>query len=484
MTSSLDTPTRLDLLIGGTSVTTAAMSEVRDPGRSDDVVGIVAAATPEDSRRAVDAAHAAFAGWSRLSATERAAQVRAALSPVTAAVPTLAETLTRENGKILQESFIDLAVFDARCRAAADLADSFEPVVTLPAPPFHSRVHRLPAGVVTIIVPFNWPAAILGASLPHALVAGNTVVVKPPPTAPLVLTRVLTLMAAELPPGVLNVVTGDVVGVEPLLTDPRVRHVVFTGSTAGGRVVMASAAQSLAKLTLELGGNDPAILLDDVDLAPATVDDLLGATFMSTGQVCMAVKRVYVPRSRFDETVGAFGAALSRHVVGYGLAEGTTLGPLNNARQLRVVGDMLAEARAAGAEVREFGELAADAGAGHFVRPSLVVDPDPGLSVVGEEQFGPALPVLPYDDLDDLLTRLDAEWSGLCSSVWSPDLDRARVVADRMRTGTTWINQANAAACDDRAPFGGFRQSGVGRELGLDGLLEFSEAHVVTEPAP
>ncbi|MFG1709450.1 aldehyde dehydrogenase family protein [Nonomuraea sp. M3C6] len=473
------------LVISGETVTTAETIPVHDPSRPDTVVGRTAAATPEDCERAVAAAQRAFADWAARSAAERAELVLAAFEPLAGSAAARAEILTRENGKTLQESQIDLAVFEGRSRVAAALAADFETLTTLPAPPFATRIHRVPAGVVTVIVPFNWPLAILGASLPYALIAGNTAVVKPPPTAPLAMTQTLQVMAQVLPPGVLNVVTGANDAVQPLLTDPRVQHIVFTGSTAAGRAIMSLASQSLARVTLELGGNDPAILLDDVRLDESTVGALAGAAFMTTGQVCMAVKRVYVPRPRYSELVDAVGAALDGQRVGNGLDSRTTMGPLNTARQRDIIQEMLDQARAKGAEVREYGsaDQAAVAAGGHFLRPALVLDPAGDLRVVTEEQFGPALPILAYDDLDSLVDRLNTEWSGLCSSVWSPDLDRATAVAGRLRTGTTWINQANASACDDRAPFGGFRQSGVGREMGPEGLLEFTETHVVTAPA-
>ncbi|MFI7617570.1 aldehyde dehydrogenase family protein [Nonomuraea terrae] len=473
------------LVIDGETVATAERIPVHDPSRPDTVVGWAAAATPADCERAVEAAQRAFTGWAARSAAERAELVLAAFEPLAGSAAARAEILTRENGKCLQESHIDLAVFEVRSRVAATLAEGFPPLSTLAAPPFATQIHRVPVGVVTVIVPFNWPLAILGASLPYALIAGNTVVVKPPPTAPLAMVETLRVMAQQLPPGVLNVITGGNDAVQPLLTDPRVQHVVFTGSTAGGRAVMALASQSLARITLELGGNDPALLLDDVRLDEGMVGALAGAAFMTTGQVCMAVKRVYVPRSRYAELVEAMGAALDGHRVGDGLDSRSTMGPLNTARQRDVVQQMLEQARAKGAEIREYGSVDEDAvaGGGHFLRPALVLDPAEDLRVVTEEQFGPALPILPYDDLDALVERLNSEWSGLCSSVWSPDVDRATAVAARLRTGTTWINQANASACDDRAPFGGFRQSGVGREMGPDGLLEFTESHVVTAPA-
>jgi acyl-CoA reductase-like NAD-dependent aldehyde dehydrogenase len=473
-----------DLLIGGEPVATAGRLDVHDPASPDTRVGRAACAGPTEARRAVDAAQSAFPHWSGLTPRERADAVMAALPGIAGAAEQLAELLTRETGKVLAESLVDVAVFVSRCRNAARLAESVPPETVLPGPPFDTRVERLASGVVTVIVPFNWPLAITAAAMPYALIAGNSVIVKPPPTAPLATTRALELMATALPPGVLNVVTGTNEGVEPLLTDPRVRHVVFTGSTGGGRAVMRLAARPLARLTLELGGNDPAILLDDVELNEATVGGLVSGTYLTTGQVCMAIKRLYVPRTRYAEVVEALGAALERQRIGHGLDPRTTMGPVHTARQRKFVGDLLAEARARGAEVKEYGSGAEDTpDGGHFLRPSLVLDPAQDARVVTEEQFGPTLPVIPYDALDPLVERLNGEWSGLCSSVWSSDLERADGVARRLRTGTTWINQANAVACDDRAPFGGFRQSGMGREMGPEGLLDFTEPHVITRPA-
>jgi acyl-CoA reductase-like NAD-dependent aldehyde dehydrogenase len=281
---------------------------------------------------------------------------------------------------------------------------------------------------------------------------------------------------------VLNVVTGSNEAVAPLLTDPRVRKIVFTGSTAAGKHIMAAAAQNLAAVTLELGGNDPAIVLDDAVLDQEHIGRLVQGAFLTSGQVCMAVKRVYVHRSRYDELVDALSSALDTQRVGPGDDPASTMGPLNSAAQRDKVADMLAQAAGAGAEVRELGTLAPGAAAskGHYLRPALVLAPDTGLRIVTEEQFGPALPILPFDDVDSVLHQVNNDWSGLCSSVWSADAARAAGLAERLRTGTTWINHANAVACDDRAPFGGFRQSGIGREMGPDGLISFTEAHTIT----
>jgi acyl-CoA reductase-like NAD-dependent aldehyde dehydrogenase len=237
-------------------------------------------------------------------------------------------------------------------------------------------------------------------------------------------------------------------------------------------------------VTLELGGNDPALVLDDVSLDQKTLGTLARAIFLTTGQVCMAVKRVYVHRSRYDDLVSGLSEILAGQRVGPGLAEGTTMGPLNSARQRDFVRSLCDEARAAGHEVRELGSVADGAleAGGHFMRPSLVLDPSPDLGIVTQEQFGPAVPILPFDSEDSVIAQVNGEWAGLGSSVWSSDLERAGAVAARLRAGSTWINNASAMAIDDRAPFGGFRQSGMGREMGVEGVLEFTEPHTVTFP--
>ncbi|MEV6012816.1 aldehyde dehydrogenase family protein [Streptomyces sp. NPDC051976] len=479
------TPVHTGLHIDGKTVETDDRLPVHDPAAPHRIVGYAAAANREQARAAVAAADAAFPAWAAIPARRRAEIISDALTVFDdGAVAQTAALLTSENGKISFESQVELGVFVSRTRAALDLVDTLDQVKHLAGPPLTSRIHRLPMGVVTVIVPFNWPIAILGASLPYALLAGNTTVVKPPPTVPLAMVRMLELFAARLPAGVLNVVTGTNEAVAPVITDPRVRKIVFTGSTAAGKHIMTAAAQNLAAVTLELGGNDPAIVLGDAELDVEHLQRLARGVFLTSGQVCMAVKRLYVHRSRYDELVSGLSSLLDDYRVGPGSDPVSTMGPLNSAVQRDTVAAMLAEAADAGAEIRELGSLdsAVASSGGYFVRPTLVLDPDPGLRIVKEEQFGPALPILPFDDLDTVVEQVNNDWSGLCSSVWSADVHRADALAERLRTGTTWINHANAVACDDRAPFGGFRQSGIGREMGPDGLLAFTEAHTVTRP--
>jgi acyl-CoA reductase-like NAD-dependent aldehyde dehydrogenase len=475
-----------ELIVGGETCPGAEHFDVHDPAAPVEVVGRAASATPEQATAAVHAAHAAWHEWRELTPSERADRLVAALDVLADDEEERAEVLVRENGKVLAEARIELKVFVARCRLAAGLAGELEDHVEhLPPPPLRSEVLPLSLGVVTIIVPYNWPLAILAASLPYALIAGDTVVVKPPPTAPLALGRTLQRLAAELPPGVVDVVSGTNEAVAPVITDPLVAKIVFTGSTPAGRTIMRMAAEHMARVTLELGGNDAAIVLDDAELDRAAMARLVVASYMTTGQVCMGIKRLYVHRSRYDEVVEGMSELLEVTLVGHGLAPGVTMGPLNSRRQRDYVAELREEARAAGHEVRELGKIREEdlSNGGYFLQPSLVLDPDPSLRIVREEQFGPALPILPFDDVHDPVNAVNHDWSGLCSSVWSADLDRAGAVARQLRTGTTWVNDHNAVAQDDRAPFGGFRQSGIGRELGVEGLLDFVEPHTVTYPA-
>jgi acyl-CoA reductase-like NAD-dependent aldehyde dehydrogenase len=475
---------RTELYIDGDVQGADNAFQVIDPADGASVVGYAASASAKQAEAAVAAAHRAFPAWAARSPQERAALLTAALAPLEADRPATAEVLTRENGKIRMESVIDSIVFAHRFGLATALADQLDHVTHLPAPPYRTEISYLPLGVVTIIVPFNWPLAILAASLPQALLAGNTVVVKPPPTAPLATVRTVQLVAQNLPPGVLNVVTGADAEIGPVLvSDERVKKVCFTGSVAGGKRIMAMAANSLTRVALELGGNDPALVLADADLGPEAMQRLFSGVFDSTGQICMAAKRLYVHRSRYDEVVEGLSGILATTRLGHGLDEGVTMGPLHSRRQLDYVRELVAHAREAGGAVREFGELPAEYPGGNFLRPSLVLDPRDDARVVVEEQFGPTLPILPFDDEEDAVVRANDTWSGLCSSVWTADLDRAAALATRLRAGYTFVNAHGAAHLDERAPFGGFNQSGMGREMGIEGIREFMDTHSVGFPA-
>ena len=474
---------RTGLLIGGKERFTEDVLKVANPAKPGVNVGEAAAASTADVADAIAAAKGAFPAWAALSAQERAGLMAEAIAGIADFRDDDAAILSQENGKIRFESWIDSLVFEIRWNLALMLADGVDKGHVLePAPgiPVSTEVGYQPLGVVTVIVPFNWPIAILGAALPHALLAGNTAIVKPPPSAPLATTRVVQRVAEKLPPGVLNVVTGRDENMAALIQSPDVAKVCFTGSVNGGKRIMEMASSSLTRVTLELGGNDAAIFLEDAEVDDVHLDRLYAAIFDTTGQICMNAKRVFVHRSKRDEVVDGLSARLDRAVVGYGLDEGTTMGPLHQPAQKAFVEALIAEAKSAGADVREFGTLPeGELAGGNFVRPTIVVDPDLSLRVVTEEQFGPVIPVIPFDSEDQAVALANDTWGGLCGSVWTSSADSAKRVGSQMQCGYVWVNDHGATRLDLRAPFGGMKQSGFGREQGIEGVRAFQDTRSI-----
>jgi len=460
--------------------------DIYNPARPTELVGSAAAATPDDVDAAVRAANAAFPSWAALSYRERAAylyKVNEAIVQDRAELDDRIILFTREHGKILKEATLELTRLGLRFDLVAGYADRLSQDEELAGPPFDTIITRQPRGVAALIVPWNWPLSILGAKLPQALMAGNTAVIKPSRHAPLAPMITLRKIAGVLPPGVINVVTGSAATIgDPLLTHPLVRKINFTGGIDTGKHVMRLAADHLTHITLELGGNDAAIVLDDARLDDEAFMRMYIGTFMSTGQICMAAKRFYVHESRFDEVVEGFSAFVSRQVVGDGTQPGVTMGPVNNAEQFDNVTSLIDEAKHAGADVRELGSVhdPSDFSAGYFIKPTLVIAPDPGLEIVREEQFGPAVPILPFSTDEEAVSLANDSMYGLCSSIWTEDPERAVSIARRLEAGYTYLNAHGPAAQDSRAPFGGFKHSGFGRNLGYQGVLEFQEYHSIS----
>ncbi|WP_349898905.1 aldehyde dehydrogenase family protein [Parafrigoribacterium soli] len=473
---------RTGLFIGGEVRHTDNTLRVADPGKPAVIVGEAASATPADVADAVAAARAAYPAWSALSAKERAAKMAEAIAGIADDRDTDAAILSQENGKIRMEGWIDALVFEIRWNLALMIADQVDSSHTLPVIPGNipvaTEVSYQSLGVVTVIVPFNWPIAILGAALPGALLAGNTSIVKPPPTTPLAITRMVQRIAEKLPAGVLNIITGEDKNMTALITD--VDKVCFTGSVAGGKRIMEMASKNLTRVTLELGGNDAAVFLEDAILDDVHLDRLYAAIYDTTGQICMNAKRVYVHRSRLDEVVAGLSSRLEQVVLGYGLDEGTTMGPLHQPAQKAFVDEIIQEAKDAGADVREFGTLpGGDLAGGNFVRPTLVVNPDPSLRVVTQEQFGPVIPIIPFDTEEEAIAAANDTWAGLCGSVWTASPEAANRVGSQLVCGYVWVNDHGATRLDLRAPFGGMKQSGFGREQGIEGIRAFQDTRSI-----
>ena len=469
-----------------TSLASGDRISVFNPADPRRVVGTLSAGTATDVDRAVRSAARAQLSWSERSLEERCRLVKAAGEAIGAAAQDAAPTLTSEMGKVVAESLMDFGapgygwsvmvddVPAVRKTLHSELKDGIGPV----------DLYRRPVGVVGAIVPWNWPLALLGVKLGPALVAGNTVVAVPSPYASLAVLQAVQTLQEVLPPGVVNVVTGaGAEGGSALVAHPGVGMVAFTGGVEVGREVAASAGRHLKPAVLELGGNDAAVLFDDVPVTDGLIESIVAGSMMTAGQVCFAIKRLLVHRSLYDDVVSRMADALSAVVVGDGLDPESTMGPLANSRQNDRFTGILEEAERDGAKVTDLGRFtaAAVAGTGYFHLPRLVTQVSASSRIVQDEQFGPALPVLPFSTDEEAIDMVNGTPFGLTASLWSADSARARALADRVAAGVTFINQHGLAAFDSRAPFGGTKHSGYGREMGLEGMLEFTWTQQVND---
>jgi acyl-CoA reductase-like NAD-dependent aldehyde dehydrogenase len=467
-------------LIGGQMITDGDVRDAHDPGRLDDVVARVAAGTADDVNRAVVAAHQAFAGWRDTPAAGRASKLLAAAEIVGGAAGDLAPLLVREHGGVLWEAQTDFALGAGVLQHTASLVEDFSRPVTYDDEQSFISIERVPRGVAAAIVPWNMPVVLTMMKLAPALATGNTLVLKPSPFAPAALTLLLQKVAALLPPGVINVVHGEGDVGAALCSHPLVRKVGFTGGISTARRVGEATAGTIKNVTLELGGNDPAIVLDDADI-DAALDRMIKGVYTRTGQICFAVKRIYVPRAMYGRFADAFCDRVGQYKVGHGLNPESSFGPLNNEAQYKKVLDLLQRTRNGTGRVVELGHKLDPGGweNGFYVLPHVVLDVGHEAPVSCEEQFGPLVPLIAYDDEETVIGWANDGEYGLGSSVWTRDPDRGLAVARRIEAGSTFINTHSFESLDLRMPFGGVKQSGIGREFGEAGLSEYVEEHSI-----
>jgi acyl-CoA reductase-like NAD-dependent aldehyde dehydrogenase len=458
------------LLINGRLEDGQATMDVLNPA-TEEVLARCPRASKAQLDEAVAAANAAFPAWSKTPIAERKKALSAIADALQANANELARLLTQEQGKPIADATMEIygAAAFFRYFTALDL-----PVKVLSdGAAGRVELHRKPLGVVGAIVPWNFPMILLAFKLAPGLLAGNTFVVKPAPTTPLTTLRFGALIKDLLPPGVVNFIADANDLGTALTSHPDVRKISFTGSTATGRKVMASAADTLKRITLELGGNDAGIVLGDVN-PKETAPKLFQGAFQNNGQVCIAMKRLYVHESIYDAMCEELAALADQAVIGDGLQQGVQIGPLQNKMQYEKVKEILEDTRKHG-RIIAGGEVPDQPG--YFIRPTIVRDISDGARLVDEEQFGPLLPVIKYSDPEDALARANASAYGLGGSIWSSDLNKAYDLASRMNSGTVWVNKH--ADIQPNIPFGGAKQSGLGVELGEEGLAEFTQIQVI-----
>ena len=458
------------LLINGQLVAGDSVMDVINPA-TEEPVAQCARASKSQLDQAVAAAKAAFPAWSKTSMDERRAVLVAMADAIQANVPELARLLTQEQGKPLQDAMGEVFGASAFFRYFASL--DLPPQVVTDTADARVEIRRRPLGVVGAIVPWNFPLILMAFKVPAALLAGNTVILKPAATTPLTTLRFAELVKDLVPPGVLNVIAdaNDLGG--EMTKHPDIRKISFTGSTETGKKVMASAADALKRISLELGGNDALIVLDDVDPI-ATAPKVYGAAMQNAGQVCIAAKRIYVHESMYDVMCDELAKLANAAVVGDGLEQGTQMGPLQNKAQFEKVLGFLESAKRDGKVIAGGGRKGEK---GYFIQPTIVRDIAEGSRLVDEEQFGPVMPVIKYTDAADAVARANASIYGLGGSIWAKDSDRAWDLATGMESGSVWINKH--ADLQPHLPFGGAKFSGLGSELGQEGLNEFTQIQVL-----
>lgn len=472
-------------IINGEKVPTEKQAPRENPTHPDEIVGYAPLNTKEETVQAIDAAYNALKSWAWTEVEDRMERMERAIQKIKDATPEIATLLSREHGKALYDSKGEIAIslmwMEFACKNVKK--------VVSPQEKEHENGRTIitfdPVGVVSAISPWNYPISLSTIKIAPALLTGNTMVVKPSPFAPLAVSKVVEIIANEFPPGVLNLVHGDAeVGIE-LTSNPKVAKIAFTGGTKTAKSIMKAASETIKKMTLELGGNDAAIVLEDFDVNDEkAMRRMVISNFLTAGQICMIAKRVYVHRSIYDAFVEKYIEAANKWIrVGDPFHPDVTVGPVNNKNQVKYVRSLVEDAKSKGAKVIPLGKILNPElmDNGYFLQPTVVLGADYHDPIVVEEQFGPTVPILPFDDEEQVIELHNESIYGLTSSVWGEE-EHAVKVARRIEAGTTMINTAAVQGLDVQFPFGGVKQSGVGREYGEEGLKSYVETHVINLP--
>jgi acyl-CoA reductase-like NAD-dependent aldehyde dehydrogenase len=449
-------------------------TDVIDPA-TEEVLDTVPSGTPDDAMRAVAAAKAAFLEWRQVPAVTRANMMHEATWKMRQRFEDLTRLLTLEEGKPLPENEEEVDWSINTLDYYAELGRHIRGrVIPPPAPGFLSLVIKEPYGVAACIVPWNYPILLLMWKLAAALATGNTVVIKPASMTPLTTLRMIEWGFDHFPPGVINVVTGrgSTVG-DTLVTHPDVPVIAFTGSTEVGQHIARLAVGQMKKLHLELGGKDPFVIADDAPLETA-IEAVAYAALINAGQVCTSTERVYVPRAMYADFTEAMAERVKKLRLGPGIEPTTDVGPMASAADRAKVEEHIADAVKRGARVLAGGQRPPDKKRGFFLEPTVLADVNHTMKIMQEETFGPTIPIMPYDTFDEAIALANDTEYGLGACLYTHDARKVRRFYEEVQAGTVWINDP---LTDNYAgPFGGMKMSGIGRELGEEGLEEFWQA--------
>lgn len=464
--------TSLTMTIGGQAASSTASIPVVDPATGE-TVAHVPDASQAQLDDAVSAARHAFAPWSATPLSERRAMLGNIAGVLMANLDTLATLLTQEQGKPLAKAKEEIMISAHWCAEVAKLTP--ETLTLEDTPDALVQVRRVPLGVVGAIVPWNFPVALAFFKIAPALLTGNTVVLKPSPNTPMVALKLGELLRDVLPPGVLNVISGgDALG--PWMSShPGIDKISFTGSTATGRKVMEAASATLKRLTLELGGNDAAIVMPDVDV-DAIAPVLFWGAFANSAQFCLAIKRLYIHEAIYDKLADALARLATQVRVGPGTDPQSELGPVQNQALFERLKGLVADCQSRGLRVLAGGQPTA--AAGYFFPVTLIDNPPDTSRIVQEEPFGPVLPLLRFSSVDEVIERANQSPYGLGGSVWCRDPSLALSIAQRLQTGTVWVNEIHTLS--PHKPMAGHKQSGLGVEQGMEGLLAYTQPQTLS----
>lgn len=469
---------KYEMTIGGKSVAADDYVDVRNPANTDEVVGQAPQASSAHLNQAIDAASAAFSTWRHASDEDRVAACQTIAKVAADNAEEMAVLLTKEQGKPLNGMGSRFEMGGCAGWAGYTASLSLPDKVLEDTDEKHVIQTRVPLGVVGSITPWNWPVMIAIWHIVPAIRTGNTVVIKPSPYTPLSTLRFVELINEALPPGLVNVISGGNELGAALTAHEGIDKIIFTGSIATGKKVMASAANRVTPVTLELGGNDPGIMLPGTDPAKY-VEGLFFGSMINSGQTCGALKRLYVHENDVDKVAGALAAFSENIPVGDGMDENNLLGPLQNEMQYKKVIGLVEDAKANGGKVVVGGEPVG--GSNYFYPVTFVTNVSDGMRLVDEEQFGPVLPIIAYKNVDDAIARANGTQFGLDASVWGDDPDATTKVAQQLEAGTVYVNKHAEIA--PNIPFGGIKCSGFGVEFGEEGLAAYTSIKIFNRAA-